>query len=75
MTGVVPLCIAGAAGVTAGALYLAAPSDTDGLQSVLLVTALVTGAAGLTIVLWNRSVRAAPTVTAGSVGLAIAGRL
>lgn len=73
--GAILLCIAGGAGAAAGTLYLAAPSDYNELRTELLVTALATGVAGLTIVLWNRSVQAAPTVTPRAVGLAIAGRL
>lgn len=74
IAGVVLLCVAGGTGASVVALSADDGSD-DGVRTALLVTAAVSAAAGLTLVLTHRKVQAVPAVAPHAVGVAIAGHL
>ena len=80
--GVVLLGISGVAALGTLTLYAAAPPDNsltsdswDSTKTFFLTTSVLTGLAGLGLILASRSVQIAPTATSKSVGLAISGRL
>lgn len=73
--GLVLLGVAGLSGLISLPLRGSDDSSDNTLSDLLLVTAAITATGGIVLVLSDRAVRVAPTVTARSVGVTLMGRL
>jgi hypothetical protein len=70
------LVLLGVAGVSAiVALPFRTSAAGDSVSDLLLVTAAISATGGIVLVLSDRSLRVAPTVTARSVGVTLMGRI
>jgi hypothetical protein len=73
--GLVLLGVAGVSAIVALPLRASDDSVDTNVSDLLLVTAAITATGGIVLVLSDRSLRVAPTVTARSVGVTLMGRI